>query len=52
MCIRDRLFEDLDGPIKRVAAKDCHVPYSDLLVSEILPQTNQIIDAINDLMEY
>ena len=48
----DKLFEDLDGPIKRVAAKDCHVPYSDLLESEILPQTNQIIDAINDLMEY
>ncbi len=50
--VTDKLFEDLDGPIKRVAAKDCHVPYNDLLESEILPQTNQIIDAINDLMEY
>ena len=50
--VTDKLFEDLDGPIKRVAAKDCHIPYNDLLESEILPQTNQIIDAINDLMEY
>tara|TARA_B100001758_G_scaffold113171_1_gene96908 strand:- start:1707 stop:3713 length:2007 start_codon:yes stop_codon:yes gene_type:complete len=50
--VSDKLFEDLDGPIKRIAAKDCHVPYSDFLESEILPQTNQIIDSINDLMEY
>ena len=50
--ISDNLFEDLDGPIKRVAAKDCHVPYSDLLEAEVLPQTDQIIEAINDLMEY
>ncbi|MBO70271.1 MAG: tungsten formylmethanofuran dehydrogenase, partial [Candidatus Marinimicrobia bacterium] len=27
--ISDELFEELDGPIKRVAAKDCHVPYHD-----------------------
>ena len=50
--ISDNLFEELDGPIKRVAAKDCHVPYSDLLEAEVLPQTDQIIEAINDLMEY
>ena len=50
--ISDDLFEDLDGPIKRVAAKDCHVPYNDLLEAEVLPQTDQIVEAINDLMEY
>ena len=50
--ISDNLFEDLDGPIKRVAAKDCHVPYNDLLEAEVLPQTDQIVEAINDLMEY
>ena len=50
--VSDELFEDLDGPIKRIAAKDCHVPYSDSLEPEILPQTDQIVEAINELMEY
>lgn len=50
--ISDELFEELDGPIKRVAAKDCHVPYHDLLEKEVLPQTEQIVEAVNDLMEY
>jgi len=50
--LSDDLFEELDGPIKRVAAKDCHVPYNDVLENEILPQTDQITEAINDLMEY
>jgi len=46
------LFENLDGPIKRVAAKDCHIPYSSVLEIEILPQTDQIIEALNNLLEY
>ena len=50
--ISDELFEELDGPIKRVAAKDCHIPYHDLLEKEVLPQTDQIVEAVNDLMEY
>ena len=50
--ISDELFEELDGPIKRVAAKDCHVAYHDLLEKEVLPQTEQIVEAVNDLMEY
>ena len=50
--VSDELFEDLDGPIKRIASKDCHVPYSDSLEAEILPQTDQIVEAINELMEY
>mgnify|MGYP001215670871 FL=1 len=50
--VSNELFEDLDGPIMRVAAKDCHVPYSDSLEPEILPQTEQIVEAVNDLMEY
>ena len=50
--VSDELFEDLDGPIKRVAAKDCHVPYSDNLEPEILPQTEEIVEAIKDLVEY
>ena len=44
--ISDELFEELDGPIKRVAAKDCHVPYHDLLEKEVLPQTEQIVEQL------
>ena len=50
--ISDELFEELDGPIKRVAAKDCHIPYHDLLEKQVLPQTEQIVEAVDDLMEY
>ena len=48
----DNLFEDLDGPIKRVAAQDCHVPYNEELEAEVLPQTDQIVEAINNLSEF
>ena len=37
--VSDNLFEDLDGPIKRVAAQDCHVPYNEELEAEVLPQS-------------
>lgn len=50
--ISDNLFEYLDAPIKRVAAKDCHIPYNNILESEILPQTDQIIEALTDLIGY
>ena len=50
--VSDNLFEDLDGPIKRVAAQDCHVPYNEELEAEVLPQTDQIVEAINNLSEF
>jgi 2-oxoisovalerate dehydrogenase E1 component len=40
--ISDVGFELLDAPIKRVASKDCHVPYSPILEDEILIQTSWI----------
>lgn len=50
--IADGLFEYLDGPVKRVAAKDYHIPYNLHLEKEILPQTEDIVDALTQLMEY
>lgn len=50
--ISEHIFEELDGPIKRVGAKDCHIPYSSNLENVILPQTQDILDALTELMEY
>ena len=50
--IVNELFEYLDGPIARVAAKDCHIPYSWVLEEQILPQTADIESALTDLLEY
>ena len=50
--VGDELFEYLDGPISRVAAKDCHVPFSWALEDIILPQTADIISVLTNLMEY
>ncbi len=45
-------FELLDAPVRRLAAKDCHIPYSWALESEILPQDKDIIQAVRDLVAY
>jgi len=45
-------FEFLDAPIKRVASKDSPVAYSSILENEILVQTDWIIQAIQEIMEY
>jgi len=50
--ITEKYFEWLDGPVKRVAAKDCPVPYNWYLEEEVLPQTEDISIAIKELLEY
>ena len=50
--ISDSCFQFLDGPIKRIAAKDAHIPYSPILENEILPSRQQIYDGIKELIEY
>jgi 2-oxoisovalerate dehydrogenase E1 component len=44
--IADELFQDLDAPVRRVAALDTPVAYSPELEEAILPQTADILDAI------
>jgi 2-oxoisovalerate dehydrogenase E1 component len=44
--IADELFEDLDAPVKRIAAMDTFVAYQPILEDIILPQTDDIYDAI------
>jgi 2-oxoisovalerate dehydrogenase E1 component len=50
--IAELAFESLDAPIIRVAGKHCHIPHSGILEQEILPQTNDIIDALKKLLRY
>lgn len=50
--ISDHCFEMLDGPIKRVASKDSPVPYNMYLEQDILPQVEDIKEALIGLLEY
>lgn len=48
----ERGFEYLDAPIKRVAAADCPVPYCKDLEDEVLPQKDDIKEAIIELYSF
>ena len=50
--IADRHFEDLDGPVKRVASADSHIPYNWYLEDEVLIQTENIQYVLKELLEY
>jgi 2-oxoisovalerate dehydrogenase E1 component len=50
--ISDTCFRFLDGPVKRIAAKDSHIPYSPILENEILPNRKVVYQGIKDLLEY
>ncbi|MFO7444926.1 MAG: dehydrogenase E1 component subunit alpha/beta [Ignavibacteriaceae bacterium] len=50
--ISENCFQYLDGPVKRIAAKDVHIPYSPILESAVLPTREQIYKGIKELIEY
>jgi 2-oxoisovalerate dehydrogenase E1 component len=50
--IGDELFDALDAPVRRVAAKDTFCAYSPTLEDAILPQTEDIRKAALDLTAY
>ena len=50
--IADELFEHLDAPVKRVAALDCPVAYSPVLEEAILPQADDVLDAVRSAARY
>ncbi|HEX2849020.1 MAG TPA: thiamine pyrophosphate-dependent enzyme [Acidimicrobiales bacterium] len=50
--IADQCFADLDAPVARVGALDCHVAYEPTLEDAILPQVADIAGAAGDLLKY
>lgn len=50
--ISDELFEYLDAPVKRVAATDTFVGYAPQLEDFILPQSDDVEKAVQELMKY
>src|SRR6201987_5364051 len=50
--IADQLFDQLDAPVRRVAAKDVFVAYQPILEDAILPQPNDLFLAMKDLAQY
>jgi 2-oxoisovalerate dehydrogenase E1 component beta subunit len=50
--IAERAFEDLDGPVVRVATPDVPIPFSPPLERAVLPQVEDIRKACRELLEY
>ena len=50
--IAEEAFEDLDAPVKRVAAPDAPVPFSPPLEKAYIPQVDDVAAALRELAEY
>jgi 2-oxoisovalerate dehydrogenase E1 component len=50
--IADELFDHLDAPVRRVAAKDVFVAYQPILEDAILPQAEDLLRAMKQLAEW
>jgi pyruvate dehydrogenase E1 component beta subunit len=48
--ITQRVFDELDAPIRRVAAKDAPIPYNRLLEESMLPSVPRIVAAVHDVL--
>ncbi len=50
--IAEECFEDLDGPVKRIAAPDTPVPFSPVLEKAYIPQVEDVVAGLRELAEY
>lgn len=50
--IAEHCFQDLDAPLRRVAAKDIPIGFSPVLEQATLPQESTIEEAVRDLLKY
>jgi 2-oxoisovalerate dehydrogenase E1 component beta subunit len=50
--VAEEAFQELDGPIVRVAAADTHLPYAASLEQAVLPNVEDVIRAARRLAEY
>jgi pyruvate/2-oxoglutarate/acetoin dehydrogenase E1 component len=49
--LQDRAFDDLDAPIRRLNGAFAPTPYSPPLERAVIPQVEDIVGAIRDLIE-
>jgi pyruvate/2-oxoglutarate/acetoin dehydrogenase E1 component len=50
--IAEEAFEDLDAPVKRIAAPDTPVPFSPNLEKAYIPQVEDVVAGLRELAEY
>jgi 2-oxoisovalerate dehydrogenase E1 component beta subunit len=50
--IAEEAFEDLDAPPKRIAAPDTPVPFSPVLEKAFIPQVEDVVAGLRELVEY
>jgi pyruvate/2-oxoglutarate/acetoin dehydrogenase E1 component len=50
--VADRAFEDLDGPVRRIATPDVPIPFSPPLEQAVLPSVDRVREAARELLEY
>ena len=50
--IAEDAFEDLDAPIRRIAAPDTPVPFSPPLEKAFIPQVSDVVAGLKELAEY
>jgi 2-oxoisovalerate dehydrogenase E1 component beta subunit len=50
--IAERGFEDLDGPVVRVATPDVPIPFSPPLEQAVLPGVERVREACRELLDY
>jgi pyruvate/2-oxoglutarate/acetoin dehydrogenase E1 component len=50
--IAEKGWEDLDGPVVRVATPDVPIPFSPPLEQAVLPQVDDVREAVRELLEY
>src|SRR6201987_4211881 len=50
--IAEEAFEDLDAPVKRIAAPDTPVPFSPTLEKAFIPQVEDVVTGLRELAEY
>jgi pyruvate/2-oxoglutarate/acetoin dehydrogenase E1 component len=50
--IAEEAFEDLDAPVRRIAAPDTPVPFSPVLEKAFIPQVDDVVTALRELAAY
>ena len=50
--VAEEAFEDLDAPVKRIAAPDCPVPFAPVLEKAYIPQIEDVVAGLKELAAY